>query len=334
MILNIVLVIVGIALVLIGADKMTDGASSIAKKMSISEMVVGLTVVAMGTSAPELVVSLMSALKGTPDLAVGNVLGSNIFNTLLIVGVTALVCPMVISKSTVKKDIPFTVGSSVLLFVFVAFETNKDISRWEAAVLFAGFIFFMVYTLRQAKANPEASAQDDDENEIKDLPWWQAITYVVLGIAGLIYGSNLFVDNASSIAESLGVSKAVIGLTIVAGGTSLPELVTSVVAARKGKSALAIGNVIGSNVFNILMILGLTGIICPMEPKDITIVDLSMMLGSVLILWLFTYTKYKVERWEGAVLTAILLAYMGWLIYGAITGAQAAETACIEPMIN
>ncbi len=335
MLLNIVFVIVGIALVLVGADKMTDGASSIAKKMNISEMVVGLTVVAMGTSAPELVVSLMSALKGTPDLAVGNVLGSNIFNTLLIVGVTAMVCPMVISKSTVKKDIPFAVIGSLMLFVFASniFSENMDINRWEAAILFAGFIFFMIYTLRQAKANPEPSA-DSDSEEIKDLPWWQAITYVVLGIAGLIYGSNLFVDNASTIAESLGVSKAVIGLTIVAGGTSLPELVTSIVAARKGQSALAIGNVIGSNVFNILMILGLTGIICPMQPSDITMLDLSVMLGSVLLLWYFTYTKYKVERWEGAVLTAIIVAYMGWLIYGAVTGAQAQETADIQAFIQ
>lgn len=334
MILNIVLVIVGIVLVLVGADKMTDGASSIAKKMNISEMVVGLTVVAMGTSAPELVVSLVSALKGTPDLAVGNVLGSNIFNTLLIVGVTAMVCPMIISKNTVKKDIPFAVVGSILLFVF-AFD--KDIARWEAGILFAGFIFFMIYTLRQAKANPDQASGEDGE-EIKDLPWWKAILFVVLGIAGLIYGSDLFVDNASAIAESLGVSKAVIGLTIVAGGTSLPELVTSVVAARKGKSALAIGNVIGSNVFNILMILGLTGIICPMAPQDITTLDLSVMLGSVLLLWFFTYTKYKVERWEGAVLTAIIVAYMGWLVYGAITGAsneiQAQETTTIEPFIE
>lgn len=334
MVLNIVLVIVGIALVLIGADKMTDGASSIAKKMNISEMVVGLTVVAMGTSAPELVVSLMSALKGTPDLAVGNVVGSNIFNTLMIVGVTAMVCPMVISKSTVKKDIPFAVVSSLLLLIF-AFD--KDIARWESIILFLGFIFFMIYTLRQAKANPADAATGDGE-EIKDLPWWQAITYVVLGIAGLIFGSNLFVDHASAIAEAMGVSKAVIGLTIVAGGTSLPELVTSVVAARKGQSALAIGNVIGSNVFNILMILGLTGIICPMAPQDITVLDLGVMLGSMLLLWFFTYTKYKVEHWEGAVLTAIIVAYMGWLVYGAITGAQltgsTAEACGIQPFIE
>ncbi len=312
---------------LVGADKMTDGASSIAKKMNISEMIVGLTVVAMGTSAPELVVSLMSALKGTPDLAVGNVLGSNIFNTLLIVGVTAMVCPMIISKNTVKKDIPFAVAGSVLLFIF-AF--NKDIARWESAILLAGFIFFMIYTIRQAKAGNITPEDDDDEQEKKDLKTWQAILYVLLGIGGLIYGSNLFVDNASAIAESLGVSKAVIGLTIVAGGTSLPELVTSIVAARKGKSALAIGNVIGSNVFNILMIVGLTGVICPMQPNDITILDLSVMMGSVFLLWFFTYTKYKVERWEGAVLTLAIVLYMGWLIYGAVSGTQSPDTAVLD----
>ncbi|MCQ2252701.1 MAG: calcium/sodium antiporter [Bacteroidales bacterium] len=319
MILNILLVIVGIALVLVGADKMTDGAVAIANKMKIPELIIGLTIVAMGTSAPELVVSLMSAIKGTPDLAVGNVLGSNIFNALLIVGVTAMVCPMIISKSTVKKDIPFAVGGSILLF---AFAFDKNIERWESAILFVCLIIFMMYTIRSAKASKAAGeiepASDDSGEGKKEIKTWLACVYVVLGISALIYGSDLFVDNASAIAESLGVSKAVIGLTIVAGGTSLPELATSVVAARKGQSALAIGNVIGSNVFNIFMIVGITGLVCPMRPNDITILDLSVMLGSVVLLWFFTYTKYKVERWEGAVLTTLLCSYMGWLIYNAV----------------
>ena len=313
MLLNFLFVVVGITLVLWGADKMTDGAVAIANKMKVPEIVIGLTIIAIGTSAPELVVSLMSALKGTPDLAVGNVLGSNIFNTLMIVGVTALVCPMVMNPNTVKKDIPFAIAGAALLFIF-AFDS--EIARWEAGVLFLGFIIFMIYTMRQAKKGNNDSGNSDDTK--KEMPIWKSILFVVLGIGCLIYGSDLFVDNASAIAKALGVSEAVIGLTIVACGTSLPELATSIIAARKGQSALAIGNVIGSNVFNIFMIIGFTGLICPMKTQGITTLDLGVMLYSIVLLWLFCYTKYKVERWEGAVLTLSIVAYMGWLIFNAI----------------
>ncbi len=320
MLLNFLLVIVGVALVLWGADKMTDGAVALATKMKIPEIVIGLTIVAIGTSMPEFVVSLMSALSGRSAIAVGNVLGSNIFNVLLIVGLTAIVCPMVISKNTVKKDIPFAVAGSVLLFIF-AFDTY--IARWEAAVLFAGFIAFMVYTIRQAKnGNLEPAAADDNEPK-KEMPVWKALVFMVLGISCLVFGSDLFVDNASEIAAAWGVSQAIIGLTIVALGTSLPELATSIVAARKGQSALAIGNVVGSNVFNIFMIVGITGLISPMQAEGITMVDLGVMLGSILALWFFSFTKYKVERWEGVVLTLSTVAYMSWLIYNAVTGATA-----------
>jgi len=319
MILNIVLVIVGIVLVLVGADKMTDGAVAIATKLKIPEMVIGLTIVAMGTSAPELAVSIMSAINDSAALAVGNVLGSNTFNTMLIVGITAIICPMAITKNTVKKDIPFAVVGSALLFWF-AYDTVIEL--WEAAVFFACFIVFMIYTLRQAK-NGQADVEGTDE-EIKNMPIWKAILFVVGGIAALIYGSNLFVDSASAIALSLGVSEAVVGLTIVAGGTSLPELATSIASARKGQVEMAIGNVIGSNVFNIFMILGITGLIShPLVGEGITTLDLSMTLGSILLLWFFTYTKYKVERWEGWVLTLGVLAYISYLVYQVIS-AQAA----------
>ncbi len=307
MVLNIVLAIAGVALVLWGADRMTDGAVAIAHRLSIPPIVIGLTIVAMGTSMPEFCVSLVSALKGTADLAIGNVVGSNIMNVLLIVGIAAMVSPMVISKSTVKKDIPWAVVSAILLSVF-CFDNN--LSRVEALVLFVLFISFLFYTLWMAK---KGKVTESDENVKKYSPL-VAVGLVLLGLACLVFGSNLFVDSATKIAASLGVSEAVIGLTIVAGGTSLPELATSVVAARKGQSAIAIGNVIGSNVFNILMILGITGLICPMEMPGITIVDLALMVASILILWFFTYTKYKVERWEGAVLFAILVAYMWWLV--------------------
>jgi len=258
-------------------------------------------------------------LNESPNIAVGNVLGSNIFNTLMIVGVTALVCPMVISKSTVKKDVPFAIVGSVLLFWF-AFDLS--IERWEAGVLFAGFIAFMLYTIREAKKGNVDNAEQQDESA-KEMPLWKSLLFIVLGIAGLVYGSDLFVDNAKAIAMAWGVSEAVVGLTVVACGTSLPELATSIVAARKGQSALAIGNVLGSNVFNIFMIVGITGLISPMHGLEITNLDLGMLLGSIFVLWLFSYTKYKIERWEGAVLTLSIVAYMTWLVYNAMAGAAA-----------
>ena len=309
MLLNIVFIIVGVILVLWGADRMTDGAVALAQRMNVPQIVIGLTIVAMGTSAPELFVSFVSALKGTPDLAIGNVVGSNIFNTMLIVGVAAMVAPMAILKSTVKKDMPFAVFASVMLAMLTL---DHDISRVDAAILFVLFIGFMIYTLRVAKEGDQA-----DDDEPKDYGVLKSVCFIALGLACLIGGSNLFVEAASRVAVELGVSDAVVGLTVVAGGTSLPELATSVVAARKGRSAIAIGNVIGSIVFNVLVMLGVTGIVCPMQMQGITIVDLSVMLGSIVLLWFFTYTKFKVERWEGAVLTILFLAYMTWLVVNA-----------------
>lgn len=317
MLLQFLFIVIGVALVLWGADRLTEGASSLARRMNVPEIVIGLTIVAAGTSAPELFVSLVSALKGTPDLAVGNVVGSNIFNALLIVGVSAMVAPMVISRSTVKKNIPFAVMASVLLLVLCMDSwqslsiSGNHISRIDGIVLLAAFSIFMVYTFRVAKNGTAVEASEEQKNVN---PWLSAF-YVVLGLGCLIFGSNLFVDAASNVATTLGVSESVIGLTIVAGGTSLPELATSVVAARKGQSAIAIGNVIGSNVFNILLILGATAVISPMQIGGITLIDLGLTLLSVVIVWFFSFTKYTVARWEGGVLTAIFLIYMSWLLY-------------------
>lgn len=310
--LDALFIILGAVLVLWGADRLTEGASEIARRLKITEIVVGLTVVAMGTSMPEFFVSLMSAVKGTSDLAVGNVVGSNIFNTLLIVGVTAMVTPMTISAGTVRKDIPFAVLASMALLVF---GFNGEISRLDAVLLFVGFLIFMWVTVKGAKTQPQTVPDGGEQVAQPAMKTWVACCYVVLGLACLVGGSNLFVDGATNIARTFGISDAVIGLTIVAGGTSLPELATSVVAAKKGKSAIAIGNVIGSNVFNILMILGVTGLILPMDVQGITMVDYSVMLGSMLLLWFFCYTKYTVSRWEGAALSAIFIAYIGYLIY-------------------
>lgn len=309
MISDFLLIILGVVMVLWGADRLTEGASALARRMRVPEIVIGLTIVAAGTSAPELFVSLVSALKDTPDMAVGNVVGSNIFNTLLIVGCAAMVAPMVITPSTVRKDMPFAVGASMLLLAIVL--VGNDVSRSDGLVLLAFFAVFMVYTFRVAM-------QKDDGVEtsaVAPVNVWKSLLYVVAGLGALIIGSNLFVDSASDVARQFDISEGVIGLTIVAGGTSLPELATSVVAARKGRSAIAIGNVIGSNVFNVLLILGLTATVSPMAVQGITVVDLSVMLGGILMVWAFSYTKYTVARWEGAVLTLTFLAYMGWLLY-------------------
>lgn len=303
MILNILFIVIGIVLVLWGADRLTDGAVAVAEKMKMPQIVIGLTIVAMGTSMPEFCVSLISALKGTSDLAVGNIVGSNIFNTLLIVGVSALVAPMSIMKTTVRKDIPFALVASALLLIMCL---DGDISRIDAAILFVMFLIFMYITLRGAKAQ----GTDVEEKEKKPMATWLSIVWILVGLACLIGGSNLFVDGATAVATKLGVSEAVIGLTIVAGGTSLPELATSVVSARKGNSGIAIGNVLGSNVFNVLAILGLTGVISPMTLKGITMTDLSMMVISIILIWLFSFTKYKIERWEGAILTAVFAGYI------------------------
>ena len=317
MLLDIVFIIVGVALVLWGADRLTEGASALARRMNVPEIVIGLTIVAAGTSAPELFVSLVSALKGTPDLAVGNVMGSNIMNTLLIVGVTAMVAPMVIARGTVKKDIPFSVMASVLLVVvmmdsFLSLSISGNvISRLDGVVLLAGFIVFMAYTFIMAR---KGGAETPAVEEQQPMNPWLSLLWVAVGLACLVFGSNLFVDSASSVAQALGVSESVIGLTIVAGGTSLPELATSVVAARKGQSAIAIGNVIGSNVFNILLILGLTATISPLAIEGITTVDMAVMLISVSLVWLFSFTKFTVERWEGAMLVGGYLVYLYWLI--------------------
>lgn len=314
MILNVLFILVGIVLVLWGADRLTDGAVAMAEKMKMPQIVIGLTIVAMGTSMPEFCVSLVSALKGTTDLAVGNIVGSNIFNTLLIVGVSAWVAPMTILKSTVRKDIPFALFASVILLIMCL---DGNISRLDAGILFVLFLVFMYVTLKGAKTkDDDATAKIEPiEDKKKPMAAWLSIVWIIVGLACLIGGSNLFVEGATKVAEHIGVSEAVIGLTIVAGGTSLPELATSVVSARKGNSGIAIGNVLGSNVFNILAILGVTGVITPMHLQGITMLDLSMMVVSTLLVWLFSFTKYKIARWEGIVLTIVFIGYMVVLCY-------------------
>ena len=304
---QVLLLIFGIVVVLKSADWLTNGAVGLATKLGISQIVIGLTIVAIGTSMPEFFVSIVSAIKGTPDLAVGNIVGSNIFNVLLIVGVAATVAPIAIQRATVRRDIPIAIVASIML-TFMMLDDN--ISRIDALILFAAFIAFIWITLRNSKND----ANEKDASTEKVIPTWKSVLFIIFGLVGLVLGSNIFVDNASSLAHGWGISDAVIGLTIVAGGTSLPELATSAVAARKGDSGIAIGNVLGSNVFNIWMILGLTGIISPMHIQNITCIDMAVMVISMVLFWLFSFTKLRVERWEGCVLIACFLGYITWLV--------------------
>ena len=326
MLLQIVYIVIGVVLVLWGADRLTDGAVGIATRLNIPQIVIGLTIVAMGTSMPEFCVSLVSALKGTADLAVGNVVGSNVFNALLIVGVTALVAPMTILRQTVRKDIPFALVASMLLVLMCL---DGTLSRIDALVLLALFGFFMYVTLQaglSAKKADKQAASDEPSQAASDEPaeaqapmsWLRASLFIIIGLGCLIGGSNLFVGGATAVATELGISDAVVGLTVVAMGTSLPELATSVVAARKGNSGIAIGNALGSNVFNILLILGLTGAITPLTLQGITTLDLTMLVVSMMLLWLFSFTKLTIERWEGALLTTIFVAYMTYLVMAAV----------------
>lgn len=315
MLLNALWIVVGVVLVLWGADRLTEGAVAVAERLRVPQIVIGLTIVALGTSMPELCVSVVSALKGTPDLAVGNVVGSNIFNALLIVGVAALVAPMTILRSTVFKDVPCALVASVVLLMMC--QNDWVITRLDGAILFIFFLVFMRLTIKGA-TSAQPAPQEADEKEAsagkQPMKGWLAGLWMVVGLAALIGGSNLFVGGATEVARALNVSDAVIGLTIVAGGTSLPELATSVVAAKKGNSGIAIGNVLGSNVLNILFILGLTGMISPMHIEGITNVDLYMMLVSTIMIWFFSFTKYTIERWEGAVLVLTFGGYMWYLL--------------------
>jgi cation:H+ antiporter len=325
--LNIGFIIIGVALVIWGADRLTEGASSLARGMRVPEIVIGLTIVAAGTSAPELFVSLVSALKGTSDLAVGNVIGSNIFNTLLIVGCSAAVAPIAVAPNTVKKDIPFAIVASLMFFILCFDDMSSphlwgnEITRQDGLILLVGFLAFMFYTFRMAINSGQLKLREEElgvepVKEPRDYSHlWRNLAWIVIGLACLIGGSNLFVDSATYVAHRFGIRQSIVGLTIVAGGTSLPELATSVVAAYKGRSAIAIGNVIGSNVFNILLIIGVTAVIHPLRIMGITIVDLMTMLISIGLMWLFAITKYYVSRREGWVLILTFVGYMAWLLY-------------------
>ena len=315
--LDIVFLIGGLALILLGANGLTDGAAAVAKRFHISDLVIGLTIVALGTSAPELVISTMAALGGSTEMAIGNVVGSNIFNVLAIIGVTALVMPIKVGEGTMSKEIPLVILCSFVL-AFMANDVILDggsrniISRIDGLVLLGFFLIFLRYTFAIAR-NGNA---EEEETKIKEMPIWKSALFIAGGLAGLIYGGQLFVDGASGIASSLGVSESIIGLTIVAGGTSLPELATSVTAALKKNPGIAIGNVIGSNLFNILFVLGCSATISPLSMGGINNVDMAVLIGSAILFWLvgWFFKKRTITRVEGALLVICYIAYTAYLI--------------------
>ena len=305
-------------MILLGANGLTDGSSSVAKRFGISDLVIGLTIVAFGTSAPELMVSLVSSIKGSAQLAIGNVVGSNIFNILMIVGLTAVVMPIKVQKNTITNEIPLVLLSSLAL-VACASDIVLDggvgnvIGRGDGILLLLFFAIFMRYTFSIAKSSGEESGE-----QIKLMPIWKSLLFIVLGLAGLIVGGQLFVDGASGIARSLGVSESVIGLTLVAGGTSLPELATSVVAAVKKKPGIAIGNVIGSNLFNIFLVLGASATVSPLPLGNIGISDMLMLVVSSVLFWAagWFFKDKTITRIEGAIMVALYVGYIWWLISG------------------
>lgn len=304
MVLNILLVIVGIALVLWGADRFTDGACGIARKWHVSELVIGLTVVAMGTSLPELMVSLFSSLKGSSDMSVGNIVGSNVFNTLVIVGASALMLPVPISKGILYRDIPLS-----FLFAGVLYLLCMDavITRWDALLLLILFCLFLAYTFYLATHEHRVEEPAPVESSMLKL-----LLLLVIGVASLVIGGQLLINNAAALARLWGVKESVIGLTILAAGTSLPELATSMVAARKGSDGLALGNAIGSNIFNVAFVLGVCNAILPMHIQQISMVDWSTFLFSNVVLWMVAFTGKVLKKWEGFLL---LICYAGYLCY-------------------
>ncbi len=328
--MNILLLIGGLILILLGANGLTDGAASVAKRFHIPSIVIGLTIVAFGTSAPELAVSVSSALKGSADIAIGNVVGSNIFNTLMIVGCTALFAPIVITRNTLRKEIPLCILSSIVLLicandVFLNKAPENILNRADGLLLLCFFVIFMGYTFAIA-FKPATATQteqikppttEEEETEVKSLPWWKSILYIIGGLAALIFGGQLFVDGATGIARNLGVSESIIGLTLVAGGTSLPELATSIVAALKKNPEIAIGNAIGSNLFNIFFVLGCSASITPLHLNGITNFDLFTLVSSGILLWLFGlfFAKRTITRIEGGIMVLCYVAYMVVLIH-------------------
>jgi len=319
--LTLVLLVFGFIFLIKGADYLVQGSSSLAKKLRVSDLIIGLTIVALGTSTPELVVNLVASFRGTADLAIGNVLGSNIANILLILGVSATIYPLVVHKNTVYKEIPFALLAVLALFFLVndqdlASQKANLLSRGDGLVLLLFFLIFMYYVFSVAVSKPN-SEDAVLEEDIQVLPMWQSWMMIIAGILGLVFGGQWVVDSAVAIAKMLGVGEKLIGLTIVAIGTSLPELVTSAMAAYRQKTDIAVGNVVGSNIMNILFILALTAVVSPLPFSDNLQVDLWMVIGVTVLLFLalFVGKRRLLERWQGVVFIVVYLMYISFAFF-------------------
>jgi cation:H+ antiporter len=312
-----ILFVIGFVILIKGADLLVDGSSSIARKVHVSNLVIGLTLVSFGTSAPELIINIVASLEGKQEIAIGNILGSNIANTLLILGIAALIYPLTVHRSTVWKEIPFSVLAVLVLGVLVneviiSGESQAILSKYDGLILLVLFIIFLFYTFSIAKKHHE-----DGDVEHKEMGTFKSVVYIFLGILGLAFGGPMIVDGAVFIAINIGMSESFIGLTIIAFGTSLPELATSAVAAYKKNTDIAIGNVVGSNIFNILWILGISSIIKPLAFNSSHIIDLYMVIfvSIVLFLSIFVGKKHAIGRLEGLFFLMTYIAYIVYLVF-------------------
>ena len=315
MILDILLITLGFILLIKGADWLVNGASALAKKHNISDLVIGLTIVAFGTSAPEMVVNVIASFDKHSDIVFGNIIGSNNFNLFVILGVVSLIFPITVKSSMVRKEIPISFIVALILMILsnaILGQKENVLSKWDAALLFGLFLVFLFFTFRQ----PNTDEVPELTTDIKPMSGFKIWGFIVVGLSLLIIGGRLVVNSAIAIAQDFGISEKIIALTIVAAGTSLPELVTSIVAASKQKSDIAIGNVIGSNIFNILFILSVSGLISPIAFNPNFNAELLLLIGGTLLLTIFMFTskKMKIDRWEGAVLLAIFIAYTIFMI--------------------
>ena len=321
--LNILLLAIGFVLLIKGADFFVDGSAGVARIFKVPGVIIGLTIVAMGTSAPELAVSVSAGLSGSNAIAVSNVVGSNIFNLLAVLGICAMMKTLPLDAGIKKRDYPISLVATLILLVLagnlVFAGKSRDfhnvdaeagiLFRWNGIMLVAMFVLYIAYTIYLAKKN---KVQEED---VEILPMWKCILFIILGLAAIVGGGQLVVENAKSLALAWGMSETLVGLTIVAIGTSLPELVTSIVASSKGQNGMAVGNVVGSNIFNLLLILGVSSTIHPITISMASFVDLGMLLGVSLLAYAFVCTGKKVNRWEGMVMTLMYVAYMGYSIW-------------------
>lgn len=306
----LILLVIGFILLIKGADFFVDGSSSVAKRLKVPSMIIGLTIVAMGTSLPECAVSVTASLSNNNALAISNVIGSNLFNLMVVCGVCTLFVPLAVSKETLKNEFPFSIVCAALLLLFGS--QDMLLGRGDSAILLVLFIAYLVWMIRSAlKARNQALNEEMDE-EIKLLPVWQCLVYIIGGAIAIKFGGDFVVNGATTIASSLGLSQNLIGLTIVALGTSLPELATSVVAAKKNEIDMALGNVIGSNIFNILLVLGVAGVISPVAFITENIIDTVILICMSAIVWLFAWKRKELVRWQGITMLAL---YAGYLVY-------------------